>query len=252
MKMNKTRTFFSCSLLFAVAFTSGCDSGSTNGASGDGGVDGANKTGDKASNECTCIGEQGPKGENGEQGEQGLQGEQGPKGDKGDTGERGKTGPAGSAGETAYQMKDGSRLTAITKTYVGADGSEYTQPSYGLFHDNELDIDCTVNTDANGDKRCLPTRSTSDSYFADSNCTVHVGIYTALGCNLKYAVTVVSFDQCVNGDQSGYRVYQMGSEADYVYQKLGDNCTQLTKSSSLTYVYITEVSPSEFVKFEEI
>lgn len=145
-------------------------------------------------------------------------------------------------------MTSGSRLTSLQQTWVGEDGSTYSQPSYS-FHDNTLGIDCQAGLASDYKMRCLPTFNISSGYFTDSACTISAGLIPS--CNTsppKYGKVLNTYDACNSG--TTYRVHKIGSKLNNVYVKSGDNCVQTTAPSGMTYVSIgSEVSPSTFVQF---
>jgi len=170
----------------------------------------------------------------------GPQGAQGPKGEKGDQGEPGEPGAPG----TAEVSESGSRLRYLGKTLRGSDGSTYVQG--GSFFDEELGVECSLLTAADGRRRCLPVKKHADR-FADADCTVPaVSISQADECEpepprFAYGAT----GAC---GQYAYVVYEVGSELTETFLRSGSKCVAASMDERRAFS-VKALPPTRFVAF---
>lgn len=216
------------------------------------------------------IGLQGPTGPSGELGPQGPSGPSGPSGPTGPQGPSGPSGPTGAQGPKGDQGPvanethvGGSRLTPNRVSYDGADGSRYA-PDAESFHDNVLDVDCTVRVAVDGTRRCLPiyfanaTIVEGDDYYADVACTRRVARAwheVMYGCVTRYASMTVEPGVCAPRPNGVERFYELGARrTSPPYYRSGVNCVQSSVTSSTWTDYAwyelgSELPPSTFVQF---
>lgn len=163
----------------------------------------------------------------GPQGAQGPQGPQGAEGPAGATGAQGPQGPPGPPGPAAGPSA-GSRLTPVTVTYQGSDGSSYPAGSL-RFHDAQLGTDCAPMLAEDGVLRCIPADAVPAfgvGYYSDAQCTRPAAAITQLTPTCAApswaTITLQGSPLCITQPVM-VRVYSLGAEVAHAYGIVGSN-----------------------------
>jgi hypothetical protein len=133
---------------------------------------------------------------------------------------------------------------------TGSDGSQVNYPT-GL-HDNQLNLDCSLQRASDGVMRCLPYLSSgyyAGTMFADPACSSPVVAMPSCGTAPVYFYQYTS--TCPSS--LAYEFYQAGSQytGSTIYYSSGTTCTQSSMTPSYRYFYVgAVVPPSTFVGFQ--
>jgi hypothetical protein len=207
---------------------------------------------------CQQAGPMGPVGPEGPMGEPGpAGGPVGPTGPTGPSGDRGEIGPTGPAGPSSGYIpaSSGTRLTALIKSYVGADGSSYNPPAYS-FRDETLDLDCSMKLASDGAQRCLPSLALGTlgpSYFTNATCTTPAVCLARGQCATDLPMYASTYQ--ITCGELIYQYFNYGAEVGVIYSNAAGICTQVSNQVLYdTYQFFplgAEVPPTTFVAFTE-
>lgn len=157
----------------------------------------------------------------------------------------GGTGGGGTGGGGGGGInRSGTRIKM--KVLNAGDGAKVFQNPY----DTQRGEDCLFGLASDGQMRCIPAfnhqiAGVSGSHYADSACTVPVGIADASSAECaapKYLASVV----VVCSSTVRYTLYQRGGEVSPVYSKSGASCTASAPVGFRFYLVGPEIPPSSF------
>lgn len=158
----------------------------------------------------------------------------------------GGSGEGGASSEVAGFVS-GTRLRA--RYWEGEDGSK----QFFGWRDTQLDIDCAYRLATDAQMRCLPAIIVDGGYFADTNCSVAVGLVRK-GCAAppQYVAVATTGAACPTGTK--VTAYLAGAAANLVYYWDGGSCTNVTASvlQSFDAYALTAVPASQFVAAQEL
>lgn len=157
--------------------------------------------------------------------------------------------PRDGAVDTGAEPPSPARTRSGTRLEVRWwDAGEGALAFSGLLHDTDLDVDCSIQTAADGRRRCLPATAGYQIGFADPACTQPVAIRRA--CAVAEAYVLGSPRPTAScAALGGTPVYAAGaSRAERTFYVASPDCTPMPIDEGMELVALgEEIPPERFV-----